>query len=740
MNSASDYTILIVDDQASNLSVLSELLGSHGFKVLVARDGETALDIAQRAQPDLILLDVILPGMNGFEICRRLKAVELTEYIPVIFMTILERIEDKIQGFQAGAADYITKPFQVDEVLARVTTQLRLRRLTRDLQEANESLERRVAERTAQLAQVNQELQAEVVERKRSEDALAVERTLLRTVIDNLPYYIYAKDTEGRFILKNLADVRLMGAASPDEVIGKTDFDYYPSGLAEKYHADDQTVLRSGQPLINQEEPITAADGTQGWILTSKVPLRDTQGRVVGLVGIGRDISERKQAEEALQRYNQRLEIFREIDQRIVVAHSPDAVANDVLERLVHLIPCEWAGVVLYNEESSEARIIALQQTLDSYAHVEKKIPFTLNQILEQLEAGQSIVFGDLKSIEGPKAQLASHIMVHGLRSGVAVPLIAQNRLMGILVLASLQVDFFTPEHQSIAEEIGTQVAIAFHQTELNDQIARHNVELEQRVRERTRQLEAANEELQTLSQVKDEFVSNVSHELRTPITNLKLRLHLLAAQPDSWEIHLAVMSREIDRLHQIIESLLFLSRLDQKRANWNPTRIDLNQVISEFIRDRTPLAQNAELSLSFSGEPDLPLVEADVALWEQALSILLTNAFNYTPAGGQVEVSTQTCEREGQHWVSVTVNDTGLGISADEQTYLFERFFRGTAGRESGTPGTGLGLSIVQEIVDKHRGRVEVFSEGIPGKGTTFSLWLLAAESANEKQRVSEV
>jgi PAS domain S-box-containing protein len=87
----------------------------------------------------------------------------------------------------------------------------------------------------------------------------------------------------------------------PSEVIGKTDFDYYLPELAAQYYADDQVALQSGHSLLNQEEPIIAADGTQGWILTSKVPLQDDQGNVIGLVGIGRDITEHKRAEEALQ-------------------------------------------------------------------------------------------------------------------------------------------------------------------------------------------------------------------------------------------------------------------------------------------------------------------------------------------------------------------------------------------------------------------------------------------------------
>ena len=263
----------------------------------------------------------------------------------------------------------------------------------------------------------------------------------------------------------------------------------------------------------------------------------------------------------------------------------------------------------------------------------------------------------------------------------------------------------------------------------IEKELANHRKHLEDMVRVRTAELETANKQLHALSQVKDEFVANVSHELRTPITNLKLRHDLLDISPDKLEMYLAVMRRETERLEHIIESLLYLSRLDQKRISWNPVLVDLNQLTAQFVRDRTAYAQSRELGLTFSGKPDLPLVTADKALWEQVLSILLTNSFNYTPANGSVFVETYSREENGQRWVGVSVRDTGLGIPLDEQPRLFERFFRGTAGYESGAPGTGLGLAIVHEIVGKHQGQIEFYSEGVPGKGTIFHVRLPVTE-----------
>ncbi|HNT76809.1 MAG TPA: response regulator [Anaerolineae bacterium] len=144
------HTILVVDDNAANLEVVGEYLVKCGLQVMVARTGEAGLALAQQHRPDLILLDVMLPGIDGFETCRRLKTTEHTQEIPVIFMTIVTQVEDKVQGFQVGGVDYITKPFQREEVLARVATHLKIRDLTRSLRRAKEQAE--AARETAEAA------------------------------------------------------------------------------------------------------------------------------------------------------------------------------------------------------------------------------------------------------------------------------------------------------------------------------------------------------------------------------------------------------------------------------------------------------------------------------------------------------------------------------------------------------------------------------------------------------------
>ncbi|MGZ3240893.1 MAG: two-component system response regulator [Burkholderiaceae bacterium] len=189
-SSAKTPLILIIDDTPANLAVVVEHLEDHGFRVAVAQDGEEGLERAKFVQPDLILLDVMMPGMNGFATCRRLRRNESTRAIPIIFMTALGDTRDKLTGFAAGGIDYITKPFEIEEVLARINTHLALfkarkhlgeqnirlhkeialrQKAEAELKRANEVLEERVAKRTAELLQINDNLTNEIYERNQVE-------------------------------------------------------------------------------------------------------------------------------------------------------------------------------------------------------------------------------------------------------------------------------------------------------------------------------------------------------------------------------------------------------------------------------------------------------------------------------------------------------------------------------------------------------------------------------------------
>jgi PAS domain S-box-containing protein len=171
----------------------------------------------------------------------------------------------------------------------------RIQKRDASLQAAKEHLEFRVLERT-------DKLQEEVIERSRAEEALSEERTMLRALIDNVPDYMYVKDVECRFVMANLSVARQMGANTPEELLGKSDFDFYPRELAAVFYEDEQKVIRSGQAEVNRLEMGLDPLGNVTQVLTTQVPLRDRNGRVTGIAGVGRDVTEIKKGQAEMQR------------------------------------------------------------------------------------------------------------------------------------------------------------------------------------------------------------------------------------------------------------------------------------------------------------------------------------------------------------------------------------------------------------------------------------------------------
>ncbi|HIJ53259.1 MAG TPA: PAS domain S-box protein [Planctomycetes bacterium] len=234
----------------------------------------------------------------------------------------------------------------------------------------------------------------DITKRKQAEESLAQERNLLRTLIDNMPDNIYVKDTKSRFIVANMAVARLMGATTPNELLGKTDFEFYPQELAAKYYADDQNVIKMGQLLVGQEEPTVDPEGNRKWYSTTKAPLRDSRGNVTGIIGISRDITARKRAEDDREHLMETLALKNEELESVLYVTSHDLRAplvniqgfGNELSRSCDLIHSALKDKVKSADMNGEVRTV-----------LNKDVPEALGFILSSATRMDSLLSGLLR-------------------------------------------------------------------------------------------------------------------------------------------------------------------------------------------------------------------------------------------------------------------------------------------------------------------------------------------------------
>jgi PAS domain S-box-containing protein len=495
-----------------------------------------------------------------------------------------------------------------------------------------------------------------------------------------------------------------------------------------------------------------------------------------------------------------------------------DEVLDEILVQTSLVLPCRSENLMLVENECARvARIIDRRESprpkrIDSGTHL-SLATYSLNKMYT---SGLPLLIPDTRAeTHWVTLEKSSWIL-----SYAGAPLVAQGQIIGFLNLNSDQPNYF--DHESIRhlQAFAATAATAIQNARLFQDLQKHTLELEDRVRERTAELKAAKERIERilvsvpdavfvldeadrlvqanpagetlllqaeqtgidlfdgeflahvksgdgpaenavlevaehayqalasrhanleqwpglvigfrdvtrfreLDQMKSKFVSDVSHELRTPLTNLTIYLDLLANMndPSKGQHYLDTLQRETERLTHLIEDLLTISRLEGGRLPISLLPIDVQQLTYDLTKDRQSIAAMKELCLTCNVEQDLPRVQADPRLLSQVLSNLLTNAFNYTPAAGDIQVTTGLCGENGAKWVTISVQDTGVGILPGEIDEIFERFYRGSASYQTGAPGTGLGLAISREIIQRMGGKITV--ESTPGLGSNFTVWL---------------
>ncbi len=388
----------------------------------------------------------------------------------------------------------------------------------------------------------------------------------------------------------------------------------------------------------------------------------------------------------------------------------PKQMYADVLDQVVDQLKAYGATLALLDPESGETEAVlavgAWQGTTGMRLSPGQGVVGMVTS------SGQTFVSDDIRG----DPRLARPELLEDLPAIACVPLKVEDQIVGCVMVGRR--DPLSPDEVGLLTGLAEIAGNAIYR-------ARVMATLEARVHQRTQELEAANERLQELDRLKTEFVSNVTHELRTPITNVLLYLDLARRSPSEAKRahYFDVLKSESVRLGTLIEAVLTLSRLERGMVPMNFEPHPLDALLADVFVGHQARADARGITLNHELDAGLPVVSINRVQMHQVLTNLVANAVAYTPPGGRVHLGTARIGVEGREYIGAVIHNTGAVIPPQDMEHLFERFYRGTVGRESGEPGTGLGLAISKEIVELHHGWIDV--ESSEQAGTTFTVWL---------------
>ncbi len=388
-----------------------------------------------------------------------------------------------------------------------------------------------------------------------------------------------------------------------------------------------------------------------------------------------------------------------------------DHLLDIILKNVLQLVNGTLGGIYLIDSESGDLILRAIRPHMPKMLGIRQSVEQGIVGFVAR--TGRVYIASDFQTDPLLDILPDEDVFLRKIRSGINLPLRVQERVVGVFSVGLDRLhDFSDTEVKlltAVSEIAGTAIDRAIV---LNT--------LEQRIVARTRELANANERLTELDRLKTKFVSDVSHELRTPITNLSLYLDLMKrGKPERREQYADILRQQVDRLITMIEDILSISRLDMGKTKLHIVSLDINKIVQQVVEKcAAQMDGNTRLLIEF--HPDMPLILGDEIQIAQVLTNLLNNAIAYTQ-NGLVCIAT--------HWdgvqnrVGVEVKDTGMGIPPRELDHVFDRFYRASNVSQSTMPGTGLGLSLVKELVDLHRGEIEIESE--INTGTTIIIHL---------------
>lgn len=428
--------------------------------------------------------------------------------------------------------------------------------------------------------------------------------------------------------------------------------------------------------------------------------------------------------EKIQQQYIRRLNALHQIDQAALSGKTAEQIGEVALKELNQLVPHQIS--VLFLKQPSTQKSVMLAQ----YTRIEFELfpaQYTLtppDEIQEKLNQGLIYVLQKSEQQEFSN-NIEDYYFSQGISAVAFIPLTIHKTSIGTVIIATRSIRNLSKANLNISRETTDHIAIVLKERQLRWQIEQYNQQLEQRVVERTAELEQANLQLQELDKMKSQFVADVSHELRTPLAGINTRLHLLERdkQERSAE-HINLLRQRIKQLNTLVLQTLDLSRLDLTHEQIAFTEVDLNEVTQMMVEAHRLLAKDADLEFEWIPYEKTLIIWGEENQLSQVISNLIVNAIHYTEEG-KISISTSLDQKHNR--AICKVEDTGIGISEDAIPRLFERFYRADSVRQSNIPGTGLGLAIVKQIVDLHKGEIIIQSE--INQGTQVTVFLPLAQ-----------
>ncbi|GGA41600.1 response regulator [Dyella nitratireducens] len=750
-----DIEILVAEDSSTQAERVRYLLDEHGYAVTLAPNGRQALDAARQHKPALIISDVMMPEMTGFELCSEIKHDVHLHDVPVILLTSLSDVSDIMQGLKCGADNFIRKPYEDDYLLARVDYLLMTNELRRNqkismgveiylggekhfitaerqqivdllisVYEEAVHLAAKLKERERELSELNLHLEQLVDERTASLTAEVAERKRVELKFHNLfeyaPDAVLIMDGNGTIALANRQAEEVFDYRR-DELIGERADRLLPH-LLDEAHLDLDQKMTLGT-VGSRAVALTGVrrDKTTFPVDISLSPMEADGGTLVA-VAI-RDVTERKIYEAKIARLNRLYAVLSGINTVIVRVQERGQLFEETCRIAVKLGKFAFAWVGLADEENQVVTPVACRGHDDTY-------PFTLRLkdaneedvqdawVVHPLLQHRPVICNSM--VEDDRLQpLGGEARKRGYRSSAMFPLVIQGKLVGVLGFYASEQDVFDTDEQQLLIEIASDISFAMSHFQ--------NEENERRLREK-------NIELRATSEAKDRFLASMSHELRTPLNAILgytgcLLTRLPGELNQEQESQLQTVESSGRHLLSLVNDLLDLAKIEAGRTGLNMRYLPCKEVIEEVATLLQPLVKRKNISL----ELHLPAADLDVYADRRALSQILinlgNNAIKFTDQGGRISFEAERTMVDGLYCCEIRVADTGCGIRPEDQDALFQAFSQIDQASEHPIEGTGLGLYLSKRLAVMQNGSISFESEY--GRGSTFKLILPEHHSA---------